>query len=352
MGAEKKCDKLFAEIDALAFFRNTEYFMPFSEGYSAITTRFTPRLCLRVNDRTTLAGGCVLDLTAGDSSRLHAFPWLSFEYHLSSNTELTIGNIHGGQEHHLEAPLYDPERYFFNPLYHPEAGIQFRSNTHHWRGDTWLDWENFLHPQDYAQERFLLATRQEFFLLPEKSHWQVETPLTACFAHRGGQFSALDTNCGSLMNLHAGLRAVRHLGEGFLALYLPFYYYRDISGPDKRHNSSEPYHTPFQNGWGTHPQAEARFGLGKHNKGRVNLGYWIAHRYLSSRGSYLFQSASQDYETLTAYRRMITADAAFEHTYKGVTLGLDFQLFYDRTFLKADHAFDIYLRWSLRQPEV
>lgn len=339
--------KLRFDLDALAFFRNAEYIMPFTDGYSAITTRVAPHLRYQINDRASLEGGGVFGMTAGDSNKVHAFPWFAFEYHPSEATELTLGNIHGGQEHHLEAPLYNPERYFFTPLYHPEAGLQFRTNTSHWSSDTWIDWEHFLYPNTYDQERFFLATRQEFILLSKESRWQVELPTTACVAHRGGQFSTVDTNSGSLLNLHAGLRISSGTEKRYFMLYVPYYYYRNISGPDKRYNSPEPYHTPFLNGWGVHPQAEARFRLGERSKMRLNVGYWVAHNYLSPRGSLLFQSACGDSYTFVPQREMLTGDAAFEHTYKGVSLGIDFQLYYDQAFRKADYAYGIYLRWSL-----
>lgn len=420
--------QLSFDMNVLSFLRNAEYLMPYTVGYTSINCRLTPTLTYTINDRTRFTGGLQFDNIVGSDSIIHLYPYFRMEYEPVKWARIVLGDIYGGAEHGLEDPLYDRERNFFSYYYHPEAGVQIITSRNKWVSDTWIDWERYLNPWTYDQERFIMVTRHEFILkkdyfphsekqaevwgatmktgrtqsltrhgataaemkdAPPKETLTATTlqlrnnaglmdrvmismPLTAMVAHRGGQFSLVDTNNESLFNFHAGLhltlygnqeRTLQDLSTSTWSFYLPFYYFKDISGADK--GSSKPYHHPFQNGWGVHPQLSWERSL--FNTMRVpepehsgetehrehytylsaTLGYWHGHQYLSSRGSYLYQSACWTSDATFPERNMLTLDTRLEHRYKGFALGLDLQIYYDLNHHRSDYAYGLYMRWNI-----
>ncbi len=379
-------------MDVLSFLRNAEYMMPYTVGFTSINCRLTPTLSYTINDRARFTGGLQFDNIVGSDSIIHLFPFYRMEYEPTAWVRIVLGNIYGGAEHGLEDPLYDRERNYFSYFYHPEAGVQVLTSTNRWKSDTWIDWEHYLNPWTHDQERFTIATRHEFMLkqngllhassgtrretdsLAPPSRLGISIPITAIVAHRGGQFSLMDTNNESLLNFHAGLRLTltgtpRHAQQGLTystwSLYLPFFYFRDISGADMANDSVGVYHHPFQNGWGMHPQLSWERPLFHSTKVlapqhpdltkprehytylSAALGYWHGHQYLSSRGSYLYQSACWTSDATFPKRSMLTLDTRLEHRYKGLAAGVDIQLYYDLDRHKSDYAYGLYMRWNI-----
>lgn len=421
--------QLSFDMDVLSFLRNAEYMMPYTVGYTSINCRLTPTLTYTINDRTRFTGGLQFDNIVGSDSIIHLYPYFRIEYEPAKWARIVLGDIYGGAEHGLEDPIYDRERNFFSYYYHPEAGVQILTSQNRWVSDTWIDWEHYLNPWTYDQERFTMATRHELILkecgLPysgnnrtrkwdmaaetwntlfpplarqrateaeEPPHTEtlaaateqpphsarlmhrmmISMPLTAMVAHRGGQFSLIDTNNESLFNFHAGLRltlygnpqrTLQGLSTSTWHLSLPYYYFKDISGTDK--GSLEPYHHPFRNGWGIYPQLSWEHPL--FNTLRITdtnhagttkprehytyistaMGFWHGYQFLSSRGSYLYQSACLTSDTTFPERNMLTLDARLEHRYKGLSLGLDIQIYYDINRHKSDYAYGLYMRWNI-----
>jgi hypothetical protein len=384
-----QAQRLYFDLDVTSFFRNAEYAMPFTVGFTSINYRLTPNLTYTINDRATFSAGFQFDGIVGSDSLIRFFPIFRFEYQATSWSRLILGSIYGGLNHGLEWPLYDYERNFFSYYYHPEAGVQILTTTHRWHSDTWLDWEHYLNPWTYDQERFTAATRHEFLWLQKDAealemkhcvnpqHFKIlqaltlSSPFTVLVAHRGGQSSLIDTNSGSILNMQVGLAAKSFLNTAGSSLraYLPIFYYRDISGSDDRYNATETYHSSFRDGWGIYPQITWHQVLKNDNHSNnlcehnsfsfadnqpndvldITLAYWHGQQYLSPRGSLLYQSNTWKSDTTYPVRNMLTLNATFEHYYKGVALGLDMQLFYDLHLHKADYAYGIYLRWDLRR---
>ncbi len=365
---QQPCDtlrpgQLYPGLDATLFLRNTEYFAPLAAGYTNINYRLAPTLTYAINDRATFTGGLEYDGVFGEDSLHRFYPLVRLEYQAAQWLRVVLGSIYGGLSHGLDGPMYSYEHLFFSHYYRPEAGVQLLTRTRHWQADIWMNWENYLNAYTYEEEKFVVGTRQEITWADSRGEspagLTLQTPYSLMVAHHGGQYSLVDTNNGSLLNAHVALSATWHYGKGDsrLRLYLPFYYFRDISGEDHRYNAPALWHLPFQEGWGVYPQLMWQHALGHHASChtsdvlRLTAGLWHGCRYLSSRGDHLFQSmAFNDKEVTFPRRNMLALTAAFEHRYHNLALGIDLQLYHDMGLQETYYAYGLYMRWNLRHP--
>ena len=334
---------LFLDIDANAFLRDAEYFLPYTKGYTVAGYRLSPTLRYHINDRAAIRGGAMMTSVADVDGRFQVRPILSFDYQACKWMRLVMGTIYGSTNHLLGEPMYDRERWYYD---YKEDGLQILTKTVHWESDTWLNWEQFLEPWTAEQERFTLGSRHEFQLLKTRNSNYLMLPLSFVGSHRGGQFSSLDTCIETLFNESLALRwETRCLDGSFIAIEAPFYFYQNMSPEGERF-------TPFTNGWGLHPNLQIQdndFFRAKnsHNNLYLQLGYWYGDGYISPRGSYLFQSVSwHNPEFAQKIRHLCTADIAFEHEYKDFILNLNAQFYYDPDHKALDLAFGVLMHWK------
>lgn len=326
-------DNLSLKVDAVAFFRDAEFFLPYVEGYTASGFRLMPALCYRINDRAEIRGGLILTTVAGTEGVRKAQPVFSIEYRPWQPVSLVMGTIDGSVSHALGEPMYDLERWLYD---YKEDGIQLRTDFRYWKSDTWLNWENFLDPWTPDQERFTLGTNQEFYVLKTRDdrHLVLNTTFMGC--HRGGQFSSLDTCIETLFNESLSLRWEQHFlnGRDLARLEMPIYLFQNQSPQGERY-------TAYDRGWGVYPNAEIR-ASGFHSSSNLYLlrcGYWYGDQYLSARGSYLFQSVSwHDEGYVKRIRHLVTAALGFKHEYKNLSLDANAQFYYDPDYRKLDFA--------------
>lgn len=323
-GPDSTASALWFDIDATTFFRDAEFFLPYTKGYTACGFRLSPSLRYEINDRAFIRGGVMLTGIAGTDGIWKAEPILTIGYRPFQWLQLNMGTIEGSLSHKMGEPLYNRERWVYD---YKEDGIQILTHTRHWESDTWLDWEHFLEPWTPDQESFSLGTRQ--VLKWGNKHLHIELPLCFLGAHRGGQFSTLDTCIETIFNGSAGL-TLGYKSERFdLYAHTPVYFYKKATAAPERH-------LPFDDGWGFYPQITSRLNL-KIVEIHIGLGYWYGHQFIASRGSHLFQSTSWfDPDFSQAERHLTTVDIGLSHEYKGLNVDLNAQFYYDPDHKKLD----------------
>lgn len=325
---------LFLDIDATAFFRDAEFFLPYTKGYTASGVRIAPTLCYGINEKATIRGGILLTAVAGSDKYGKVQPILSIHYKPFDWAEFIMGTIQGSTLHKMGVPMYDMERWYYD---YKEDGLQLLTNTKHWESDTWLNWEELLEPWTPNQERFTLGTRQvaKFQL----NRLALTVPLGFMGCHRGGQFSTLDTCIETLFNESAGFTANYEFHGSNVGFALPFYFYQKTTSTPERH-------IPFDKGWGVYPQLNFSTS-GASNCLSVTCGYWYGYQYISPRGSYLFQSISwHDIDFAQQERHMITATINYVHSYKQLWLNLHTQFYYDTDHSALDLAIGVTMGWN------
>lgn len=340
LGAAAQSDStgsLYLDIDAVAFFRDAEYFLPYTKGYTASAFRLSPTLRYQIDAKASIEGGVRMTALAGTDGSIKAYPILSIKYKAANWLRFTIGTIEGSLSHQLDEPMYDYERWVYD---FQEDGLQILTNTRHWSSDTWVNWEHFLYPWTADQERFTLGSRHTFELVSSHSDGHLLLDASFMGSHRGGQFSDLDTCIETLFNENAGLRwEQRCLNGDYFRIKLPFYFFQNNSPKAERY-------TPFENGWGVWPSVEMRATWGK-TAWQWAAGYYYGYQYLSPRGSYLFQSVSW-YDPLFVQRNrhLVTATIGFDHRYKELDLSALAQFYYDPDHKKLDLAIGITLAFK------
>ena len=333
-----------AHIGGTALFRDAEYFMPFTKGYTISGFRVAPTLQYHVGD-LHFEGGALLTAVAGTEGLYRAEPVLTVSYRPLDWLTLNMGTLKGGNllgdaQHNVGEPMLDPERWYLSPK---EDGVQIltgcssKNCLFNWRSDTWVNWERFFLPAQADQERFTLGSAHRLSL----RSLRLDAAFMGC--HRGGQFSALDTCIETLFNERLGLGYTFSFGSrNSLTLSADAYFFQNAS--PERHR-----HTAYTSGYGLHPHATLAMPFGKRSDDRLELGlgYWYGHQYLSARGSWLYQSASWcDPAYLQPQRHMLTAGLSFTHN----RLNLNAQLYHDLSLHRTDFALSLILHFQATHP--
>lgn len=332
-------------VDVTTFFRDAEFMMPYTRGYTATGFFATPYLTRAVGERAQVTLGIQLAGVAGFSGIRSWHPLVRMEYAPHDNVRLVMGSLYGTLSHGLYEPMLDRERYIYD---HYEEGVQILAalpvGGTCWHSDTWLYWEKLLEPWQPWQERFTLGSANEWVLVGAdgRNPFTLSLPISFLGSHRGGQFSALDTCIQSLFNESVALRVGIATGRrGALALDVPLFLYQDVSP------------TPclaYADGWGLWPQLSFDGTLASPCgdwRMLLQAGYWRGCRYIAPRGSYLFQSVSwHKADFAEPDRQMLTALVAVENRYSDTfSMGLDAEFYYDRTLRGLDCAVGLYLRY-------
>ncbi len=340
-----------AIVDVTTFFRDAEFFLPYTKGYTATGFFLNPCVKRTIGANAQVTLGVHLAGVAGYEGIRKWQPLVRLEYEPCTSWRLVMGSLYGALTHGLFEPMFDRERYIYD---HQEEGVQilgeFSFGPCRLQTDTWIHWEELLEPWQATQERFTLGSNNNlelFSVASSNRKFEIGVPFSFLGSHRGGQFSALNTCIQTLFNENIGLR-VRWRGQEkySFSLDLPVFFYQDMS-PTKC--------MAYDEGWGIWPQLAFAWKLhqrGRHSHGNWKMwlqgGYWYGYQFIAPRGSYLFQSISwHDSGFAVPEREMLTARTAIENRYGNLSLGLDAEFYYDLMVKGMDMAFGLYMRYVL-----
>lgn len=340
-------------VDVTTFFRDAEFFLPYTKGYTATGFFLNPYVKRTIGVHAQLTLGLHLAGVAGYEGIRKWQPLVRLDYQPHPNWRLVMGSLYGALTHGLFEPMLDRERYIYD---HQEEGVQILGKLAfgptQLKTDTWVHWEELLEPWQPTQERFTLGSNNDFRLLDfaiGESEFGVSVPFSFLGSHRGGQFTSLDTCIQTLFNENVGMRLYwSKQNKHSLRLDMPFFFYQDMS-PTKC--------MAYDNGWGVWPQLSWNYALPNRTprsrwfgewQMQLQAGYWYGHQFIAPRGSYLFQSISwHDALFAVQEREMLTAKAALENHYGNLSLGLDAEFYYDLREKGLDMAVGLYMRYKL-----
>ena len=120
----------------------------------------------------------------------HILPYFRTHLQLSS-WQLVFGNLYGGMNHNLIAPLYNPE---LDLTADPEFGFQLLYDSPHFHLDTWVNWQSFIFDIDSHQEAFTVGLSSEYRLNAPSSPIHYYIPFQVTIQHRGGEQDTITTN--------------------------------------------------------------------------------------------------------------------------------------------------------------
>ena len=120
----------------------------------------------------------------------HILPFLRAHLQLKS-WQLVFGDIYGGTQHNLIAPLYNPEQHLTAD---PEFGFQSIYDSKRLHFDAWINWQSFIFEEDSHQEAFTVGLSSVYRLNDKQSPVHTYIPFQVTIQHRGGEQDTITTN--------------------------------------------------------------------------------------------------------------------------------------------------------------
>lgn len=317
-------------LRSTGFFKNNEYQNDFVTGYTLVGINFEPVLEYHADARATLRGGAHFLKYSGRDNFDRILPVLSLQYDQSDHFRFIIGTLYGTASHGLPEPVFDFENYLINNY---ENGLQLLFKYPYFRGDIWLNWEQFLKKGDPFQEKFTTGINT-LFRMAGSDHFRLTAPFSAIFRHQGGEIDDTNLPASTRMNLSEGLRAEVIFGNGFFkSLWASqlYFQFQEI-------NPGWQVTVPYGNG------SYSRIGLIT-GIGSLEAGYWSSHNFISPHGMPLFQSVSQkDPEFYQPYREMLVLKYQYETNLTGyLRLAIRIEPYYHFDTRRIDHSWGVYL---------
>lgn len=218
-----KVGNLYADFDALTFFKDNEWHTPQVKGYTLPGARLTlkatylpiPTVALEAGIHGVIYNGSnkypayvFHDIATwkGDQyqSGIHPTPWIRAQAQFGS-LAVVLGNLYGGASHRLIEPLYNPE---VNITADPEMGVQVMYDHPHYELDAWVDWQSFIYEADTHQEAFTFGMTNRLNINRRSSLIHYYIPIQTVVQHRGGEQNLIKRGVQTIANVSAGLGAM------------------------------------------------------------------------------------------------------------------------------------------------
>lgn len=201
--------QLAIEIDNLSFFKDNEYAGQVMKGYSLpgfwleLKGTYQPLnfLKLEFGAYGLVYGGAYKypsyayhDIAKWKGNQYqkgtHILPYFRTQLQLKS-WQLIFGNVYGGANHNLIAPLYNPELYLTAD---PEFGFQTIYDASRFHFDAWVNWQSFIFNIDSHQEAFTVGMTSEYRFNEKTAPVHMYLPFQITIQHRGGEQDTITTN--------------------------------------------------------------------------------------------------------------------------------------------------------------
>ena len=168
----ERVGELSVELDNISFFKDNEYAGTVMKGYSLPGMWLEPKVVyyplknmkLELGAHALIYSGAYKfpnyayhDIATWKGNQYqrgtHILPYFRAQLALS-HVNLILGDIYGGSNHGLIAPLYSPE---LNLTADPEMGLQFLYDSRHLHLDAWVNWLSYIFEEDTHQEAFIVG---------------------------------------------------------------------------------------------------------------------------------------------------------------------------------------------------
>jgi len=259
------------------YMRNTEYFNPIEEGRTLFGYQLQPKFTYQPSANIKLEAGVWLRHDFGGNNPFTtAIPTFSMKAK-KGYSELIFGTLEGALSHGMLEPIFNINSVIDRRI---ENGFQYKINRQKIKLDTWINWENYLEPNEFDKERFTAGIHARLNLLENEKN-KINTYYQMMVSHQGGQIDT-DTLDPFMMQINQalGLVFVRKLGTNNRAIFL------DVAALNYQETSDSKVY-PSKSGMGY--MANLRWQVGANN---FQLSYWNAQNFIAPRGTYLYQSAS------------------------------------------------------------
>lgn len=286
-----------ADVDAVFFFKNNEYFAPEVEGYTLPGYLLRPTLTWG-GQRLAVTGG-LQALQYGGLDKMHYVrPFFAARWQATDWLAVHMGCLPGPMSHFIHEAVTDPELQLTEK---PELGLQVAVRRPHLKVDAWVNWREFIFKGDTIPERFTAGVVAD--IRPSsKSGASFNLPASLIFEHIGGQISDYEQPMQSLANLTLSPTLTLTPDTGrfvqSVSIAANVFAFHTMAGSDVR---------PFEDGYAVSPEIRL---VAKHLEAAV--GYFHGHDFFAMRGNPIFWSISNyDSSFYSSDRDLLCLSASF-----------------------------------------
>jgi hypothetical protein len=256
------------------YMRNTEYFSRIEEGRTLFGYQLQPKFTYQPAPNVKIeAGTWIRHDFGGNNPFTEVLPTFSVKAK-KNYMEMIFGTLEGALSHGILEPMFDINSVINNRI---ENGFQFKVETNKRFLDIWINWENFIQPNEFNKERFTAGFHsKQIWKIAEKSNLTPYFQLMA--SHQGGQIDA-DTISPFMMQFNAavGLKISKQInGNKSVYLDIAYLHYQETS-------DSKIY--PQKTGNGLMANAGLRQGATD-----FIFSYWNGTDFIAPRGTNFYQS--------------------------------------------------------------
>ena len=264
-------NSLFLRIENSNFLVNYEYFNDILQGYTLIGYFLNPKIAYYPSKKTKIEVGVHLLKYSGLDDFTKFTPTLTFHYKANKSTDIIIGTLYGSTNHEMIEPLFSHEFFYTD---NAENGLQFLFDTKIYKGDIWINWQQFIFEGDEKQEIFTLGLSNKIFLNGRDKRHSFSIPFQTIFVHQGGQINETNEEVITLNNSAIGLNynfTPNHIFFKSITLESFFVNYEDLSTKNI---------FPYIQGYGVHSAASIKAG-----NFNYQLGHWYGDSFMNALGN-------------------------------------------------------------------
>ena len=325
--------KLSLEVEALPYLRNYEYFGDIPLSYTLFGYQLMPQLKYQLNQHFSLKGGVFLRREFGRSGYTDIEPVLTAKYQKKS-LSLLLGTLEGTLNHRFIEPIFNVERFITHRL---EQGAQAIINKERLWLDWYIDWEKAIEVASPYREELTMGLSTRIGLV-RTDKVQIDLPLQALAAHKGGQIDTSGLPVETLLNTAIGVSATFPLRSSFLkGIRTEHYYttYGDASGQKRQLYEKG-------NGWYSSLVFQSKWNID------VDARYWRGDTYYAAKGGPLYSSVSEKIPGFgEKERELVFLSFIYDkQLFPNLFVDLRLEPYYDLRNNFMEYSYSIFLRFK------
>ncbi|SEB53069.1 hypothetical protein SAMN04489761_1242 [Tenacibaculum sp. MAR_2009_124] len=320
--------KFNLEVYNLNFIKNNEYFNFIADGYTLLGSQVYPQVQYNNSKNTRFKAGVFIQKNFGENKIENIVPTFSFQY-INGNHEFIIGNFFARNNHGTIEPILASEKILRDDVI--ETGLQYKYKSSKLSLNTWLNWENYIRPDDDFKEVFTFGISANI-----NATKNLTFPVQFITRHKGGQINKKvrdELNIIDIYDIHNLATGVKYnfklnTNNQFIVSY--YYLLHTTNAPLAEH--------PFSNGNANY--FKLRY---LHRNFNFMLSYFKSNKFVTALGNDMFNSYSlkidnnywngeldNRYENLQEpNRELIFAKAFYENSLaKNIKIGVQLEGFF------------------------
>lgn len=327
-------NSLIFRIENSNFLKNNEYFNYIIKGYTLLGWSLSPKLIYYPVKNAKIEAGIHFLKYSGLDDFTQILPTLSFQYKAGKSTNIILGTLYGATNHEMIEPIFRYEYYFTDNV---ENGLQFLFDTKRYKGDIWINWQEFIFKGDDKQEIFTLGLSNKFILNKKNTKHQFYIPLQVVFLHQGGQINKTNETLITLNNSALGIAYSLKPKISFIDKISVEQYYVAYNDMSNNHQF------PYIQGYGLYSKLDAKL-----KKININVGWWYSDSYISKRGHPIYQSLSTVYSTYAEKERALISNKFIyeKNIISGLDIGFGFETYTDLYTYCIDYWYMFYINFN------